>query len=354
MLLVEITINGTVNRVSADGHALVNNWPPRVIAFDAPTMAIPSDHGGFAKLTYGSIAFNPILFRADWPPPVSCPIAIYYSDTTEAARELVLSGTAHLGSFDRESISYSIFGPSYDETIADGTVYSDTLANVLTTILTSVTEITSVNTSLARSPSPAVSHTTSGEQLAIDLASNMAQFFSHLFYVHDGTAHLVDMKVDNGSRTLTEFQFFAFPKYQYKAPTSKALASVADTEYSQFSDYPYGSDLSETPYHSAQVNIETALADVLDLENAPRISFDMPMIAGNFPLLGEKITLPDSGNVLGLLSWIRSRKLQYDFLGQVINVEGEGEIAAAAPETFYILSENGYIVKDESGNPLTL
>jgi hypothetical protein len=53
------------------------------------------------------------------------------------------------------------------------------------------------------------------------------------------------------------------------------------------------------------------------------------MIAGNFPKLGEKITLPDTANVADLSSWIRVRKLKYDFVGNVINIEGEGAVAAA-------------------------
>ena len=115
MLLVEITIGGTVNRVSVEGHALVNNWKPLIINFDAPTLALPSDHGGYAKMSFGSISFNPLLFATAWPPPVSCPILIYYTDTTEAARELVFGGTAHISAFDREGITYGLYGPSFDD-----------------------------------------------------------------------------------------------------------------------------------------------------------------------------------------------------------------------------------------------
>ncbi len=107
MLLVEITINGTTNYVSIDGHALSHNWRPRIIGFNAPTYGIPSDHGGYTKMSFGSISFNPILFQDDWPPPVSCPIAIYYTDTTEADRELVFTGMEHISSFDREVITYA-------------------------------------------------------------------------------------------------------------------------------------------------------------------------------------------------------------------------------------------------------
>lgn len=325
MLLVELTINSVVNRVSVEGHGLIYNWRPRIIGFDAPTLAIPSDHGGFAKMSFGGISFNPLLFAGDWPPPVVCPIAIYYTDTTEAARELVFSGICHLVSFNREAISYALHGPQYDETIAASTAYNDTLNAVLTTILTAIPEITSVDTTAARAVSPNVTHTTSGVQLAADLASAIAEFNSHLIYVEEPVAYLVDLKRDNGTRSLTEFDFFADPPYAYKAPISAARCG----SYSRFSSYPHGGELSVNQYHTTEANINTALDDIIAIENSPRIAVEIPMIAGNFPALGEKIAIPDTSNVVNLSSWIRARKLTYDFMNATIRVEGEGAIAAA-------------------------
>jgi hypothetical protein len=325
MLLVELTINAVVNYVSIDGHALTHNWKPRILTFDAPMISIPSDHGGYAKMTFGTISFNPILFQADWPPPVSCHISIYYTDTTEAAKELIFSGTCHLKEFDREQITYSIYGPSYDETIAATTAYNNTLNSVLTAILTTIPEITSVNTTYARASSPNVTHTTSDIQRAIDLASAIAEFYSHLFYIVGSTAYLVDMLLNNGTWTLTEFKFFAFPKYWYKNPVSVLYCS----QYYKLSSYPYGDTMTVTPYHTTQANIEAALTDILAIENAARITLDVPMIAGNFPAPGRKIVIPDTAHVVNLSSWIRARKLRLDFINDSINIEGEGAIAAA-------------------------
>ncbi len=382
MLLVELTINGTVHRVSAEGHALVYNWKPRIIGFTAPTLAIPSDHGGYAKMAFGSIQFNPLLFIADWPPPVSCAIGIYYTDTTEAARELVFQGTCHLTSFDRESISYSLNGSAYDETwlikgvgpLVTGQIYkiteyiadddftnvgaasnavgviftasgttpthwvhfsklaprwNDTLNNVITAILTRIPEITTVNTTYARASSPNVLWTLTSERLAINIASDIAQFYSHLIYVVGSTAYLVDMLLNNGTRTLTEYLFFAFPEYQYKTPLAMITCSYGGTVYNKASAYPYGPTTTTDPYHETQANIEAALTNILAIENAPRVALDLPMIAGNFPKLGEKIIIPDTGCVVDLSSWIRARKLQYDFINQIINVEGEGAVTQA-------------------------
>lgn len=333
MLLCEITINSVVKYVSIDGiqidgTLLTHNWRPRIIDIDAPQLNIPTDHGGYAQMAFGSISFHPDLFKDDWPPPVSCPIALYHTDTTEAAREEIFTGTAHFANSNREKTTYNLFGPAYDETIA-ATSYNNTLNNVLTTILTSISGITTVNTTYARTTSPNVTHTTTSEQLAIDLASNIAAFYSHLIYVVGSTAYLVDMKRDNGSRTLTEFRFFTTPEYRCDTPVSILACTYGGNTFYATSPYSYGSSATMEPYHTTQSNIETALADIVALVNARRSTIDMPMIAGNFPKLGEKITFPDTSNVANLLSWIRARKLTFDFMNDAITIEGEGGMAAA-------------------------
>jgi len=382
MLLVEITINGVKNYVSIDGHGLTNNWKPRIIGFDAPMLALPSDHGGYARLTFGSIQFNPLLFAGDYPPPVSCPIAIYYTDTTEAARELIFEGTAHLASFDRESVSYELHGPSYDEMLtikgvgplvsgraykiisyvagddftnvggtnvtgniftASGTtptvwanfsklapIWNMTLNATITDILSRIPEITSVDTGYARASSPDVLYTLASDRLAINTASDIAAFYSHLIYIIGSTAYLVDMLLDNGADwDLTEFKFFAMAQYKNKTPLAAITCSSGGVVYSEVSAYSYGTTTSVEPYHSTQANIEAALTDILAIENSPRINISVPMIAGNFPRLGQKITIPDTSHIADLSSWIRARKLSYDFLNDSINIEGEGAIAAA-------------------------
>ena len=381
MLLVEITINSVVNRVSIEGHGLTHNWKPMVAGFDAPTLAIPTDHGGYAKMAFGSISFNPELFSGDWPPPVSCPISIYYTDTTEDEKELVFDGTAHLSEFDRESIRYALNGPIYDDKLSilglgtletgraykivnyvagddftnvgganvTGTIFTatgttpttwtnystlaphwnDTLDDVLTDILTQIPEITAVNTTYARATSPNVTWTLTSDRLAINVASDIAAFYSHLIYVIGSTAYLVDMLLDNGEWTLTEFEFFAYPKYRYKTPIAEIKCSSDNVIYSRASTYPYGMGMDVEAFHSVKANIDAALDDIMNIENAPRVNLSVPMIAGNFPKLGQKITLPDTGNVEDLESWIRVRILQYDFVDTTISIEGEGAISAA-------------------------
>lgn len=332
MLLVEFTVNGLPRYVSVDGHGLEHNWKPKVITFDAPVCMLPYDHGGYGRMQFGTISFNPELFYDvvegydDWPPPVNGAISIYYTDTTEAAAELIFTGMAHLSTFDAKSVTYALYGPSYDETIASATAYNDTLNTVITSILTSIAEINTVNTDYARAVSPNVNHIVTNDTLAIDLASEIAAFYSHLFYIIGDTAYLVDMKLDNGTDwTLTEYDYFFLAKYWYNTP----IAAVYASQYYQMSVYPYGTTLTLTAYHSVQANIEAALADILAIHNAARVTISVPMEAGNFPLLGQRIDIPDNEHVADLLSYIRARKMTFDFLNDNITIEGEGEVAAA-------------------------
>ncbi|OPX99516.1 MAG: hypothetical protein A4E60_02756 [Syntrophorhabdus sp. PtaB.Bin047] len=390
-LLVEFYRNGTLTYSSIEGHGgtgFTHNWKPRVISFDAPTFTTPSKHGGYARPAFGKIVFNPDLFYNsaesinDWPPPISGTINVYYTDTTEAARELVFSGTAHLASFDLKSgIAYDLYGPAYDEEnviLSSGTVisgrkykitnyvagddfsniggtnltgfiftasgttpttwtngstlapyYNDTLNAVITTILTDIEEITSVDTTCARAESPTVIYPVSSDILNINLASDIAEFYSHLIYIVDATAYLVDMKLNNGApRELGEDEYFVGPKYEYPAPLAEVTTDYDGTTYRQTSAYPYGSSLSVNCYHTTQENIETALADILDLENAPRITMAIPMAAGNFNAIGAKLEFRDTQNAANLFSWLRVRKLTFDFLQESIGIEGEGGIAA--------------------------
>lgn len=201
---------------------------------------------------------------------------------------------------------------------------------MITAILSLIPEITSVVTTYARSESPNVAYVVPSDILAVNLAGDIAEFYSHFFYVIGDTAYLVDMLGNNGTtKTLTEFQFFKAPKYEQPC-IAEITTEYEGAIYKASSAYPYGSSLSVGCYHTTEANIETALSDILTLENSQRVSsLCIPMISGNFPLLGQRIDIPDTAHVANLLSYIRTRKLTFDFIGDQVKIEGEGAIAAA-------------------------
>ena len=314
MPLVEITINGVVERASMEGYALIHNWRPMVVDYGTITQALPSDHGGFFKMTFGTITFNPLLFKnpAYWPCPASCPIAMYFADSTEGGKVLIFKGTAHMVSYDRMGIKYALYGPIYDDLVTNPTTYTDTLNNVMTSILGLIPEITSVDTSLARSPSPPVDYTVSSDNvLAIDLASQISESFSHLFYIDRDTsvAHLVDMKTYNGQMLFGEKDFFAYATVSGKTP----ISVISCGTQSQISAYPYGSKSSVTAYATDPTTIEDAIFNIMTIENAPRVKFDIPLIANNLPVPGQKIMAYDTGTVQDEWIWMALRKIIFDF-----------------------------------------
>ena len=113
------------------------------------------------------------------------------------------------------------------------------------------------------------------------------------------------------------------------AIVSFAVARAVCGTNARFSDYPWGTELSVDSYHTTAANINTALDDIIAIENAPRITFSIPMTAGCFPLPGQKITIPDTSNVADLSSYVRVRKMTFDFLEDRVMIEGEGAISAA-------------------------
>ncbi|MFH2073798.1 MAG: hypothetical protein ABIJ57_00430 [Pseudomonadota bacterium] len=322
MLLVEFTINGTLHRVSMEGHALTHYWDALVIGLDAPTYQLATFYGGYAKPSFGSIRFSHDLFAAaDWPPPVNGAISIYYSATTEEAKELVFTGTAHISRINREEIEYDLYGPSYTVTVGDGENFNDTLVDVATWFCGASYLNLALDSTYARVSSPQVVFLNSGVQIAVNLFSEICAFFTHCFHITGGTLYLIDMLRDAGTETITEFDFFP-SEYDWEVPIAVARAS----QYSRFSIYPYGQDITLTAYADTQERIEAALDNVILVSNKAKMRIRRPLL-GSFPTAGTAITVPDTSLGEDTSTVIRSRSMQLDFENGEVITEGEGEIS---------------------------
>lgn len=322
-LLIEFVVNGTTRYMSDVGVASDYMYKEFVIGFDMPTRTIAFDYGGYCEMSYGSISFTPEVFEDDWPPPINGSIAIKYKDENSDVIQTIFSGTAHRKTIAVDRIEYGLYGTEYDETVIPGTQYSDNLNSVITEILTDIAEISSVNTDNARSPSPAVSMLTTGERVAIELASEMAAFFGHMFYIDGGTAYLIDMLSYNESRSLTEFEFFFGVPIENAVPVS----SAATSSYARTSDYPYGKKVTVTAFHDTEANINDALDDILTILNKPRAVIQMPFSDTALPVPGEKISWTDTAQGQDTTVEICARKFRYDFSQRIVEIEGEGAIS---------------------------
>ena len=118
-LLIEATINDTLYRVSTDSVSLEHSWDPHVISFDAPNLDSTAAYGGFCKVTFGSISFNPVLFDAEWFPPDKISLAIKYTETNEAEAKDVFSATAYLSKVMDSEVTYDVRDFEYNKTILD-------------------------------------------------------------------------------------------------------------------------------------------------------------------------------------------------------------------------------------------
>ena len=198
------------------------------------------------------------------------------------------------------------------------------------------------DSSLAASPSPDINFWASSQRVLIEFVSNLCSIHLHLCYINTDTQtlYLVDLDTDNGTRTLTEFDFFS-AQYQYEPPiaqiTAKWTKRVAvnetigkyvkneDYETVQKSSYSYGEEWELEPFHNVSSEIDTALATIITNMHKPRIKVPLPLL-GSLPVPGEKITLTDTKLRHNTTAVFRCRNVIYDFEQDEIFVEGEGTI----------------------------
>ena len=321
MLLLETTINAVLHYVSTEYLALTHAWDGYAVSIMPPQWRTEYAYGGYCKLGFGSIEFSPDLFSDDWPPPVQITIDAYYTGTTEAAKELLFEASGYLREITREGVVYDLYGESLSNVIASGTNYNDTLTNLMSDWAAALG--LAYDGSAGRAVSPAVVYTLGRDEILVNLMSACCAFFTHLFYVKAGTLYLADMLGDNGSRTITEFDYFP-SRYFYEVPIAQSDAGGFYRE----SSYPYGSSLSLDAFHNVQGNIEAALDNVIAVNNKAKAALRIPLI-GSQPAPGEKISWSDTSLGTDTDMYIRARTIQHDFDNEEFIVAGEGAISAS-------------------------
>jgi len=239
MILVEFTINSVVNRISDEYCYLTHQWVRKIKDLTPPRYSIKNYVGGYVEPESGKITLSPDLFASDYPPPVSCAISIYITDTTEEAAVLMFSGTAHLESIGQSEISYGLFGEEYSLTLSEKTYIDDTLSDVFDTYCASAYLGLTLNTTYARVTQPSVYNVFEEGEIVIDMLSKLAEATNHLFYIKNGTLYLVDTLLSNGSALTPGIKIYP-PEYKY-LPAYKQYTSEAIKKYKLAGSYAYGS-----------------------------------------------------------------------------------------------------------------
>lgn len=169
-----------------------------VLAFDEVRWACSTPHGGLMRPEFGSISFAPSVFAAVdsswWPPPrVLKQISISWSDEGGSfSVPGIFSG--YRAELTDETVTYTLHALSEPTATARDVRYRGTLASVFQTIAAELGLIASITN--ARTPSPNIDWFVSGENLLIDNLDKMAAFFSHVIYLSDTTAYLIDTYIE--------------------------------------------------------------------------------------------------------------------------------------------------------------
>jgi hypothetical protein len=90
------------------------------------------------------------------------------------------------------------------EVTISGTGEYSTLAEIFAWACGAARLNLSLDTSLARSPSPSLAYWAGGQAAIIDFLSDISAFFNHLFFIRRKTLYLVAMEEDYDTRTQTE------------------------------------------------------------------------------------------------------------------------------------------------------
>lgn len=326
-LLVEFTSGSTLYRLSSEGVPLDHYWENKIISLTPPQFSITYDHGGKFTGNFGSIGIAPDFFSDNgiWPPDKIVELSLYFTESDEASRQTVYKGYGYINRLNRTEILYDLWGESEveDEKIASGSTYNDSLVNVFSSAATTLG--LTLDSSLADSSSspPQIAYTLDKERSLLELLTEFAAFHSHFFYIAGSTLYLVDMLSDNGSRTITEFDFFP-SNYQYKPPTWTAFTNT-NSEFETNVDY--GKVHQQVAYDDSSSQIAEALQKIITVRNKPRCNLKMP-ITGTLPKPGEKVSWTDEAFPQTINAYIRVRNLRYDFLKDELRVSGEGDITA--------------------------
>lgn len=320
MILIEFTPDGgTLQRISTEDIALEYQWFSYVQSIKSIKLQLTKKHGGFAKPDFSDIALSPEMFESIGSYPDLAAIKIIETDTDEATGTIIYDGTATLDTYDRQSVNYILRQPELPQTIAKSTAYNTTLVLLAGTLCTAMG--LTLDSTAARSPSPAVVYTAPKESLAIDVMTGVCAFFSHAFRISEGVLYLYDML---GARTPFDLTEFDVQRCDYRKDKAYSLISCGDVSIDgsdpEGDEYDVG-----TAYHGTAANVEAALDNIkllLDMKIATirfKADQDKPRILDQFTLLDESLSVPV--NVSGTVG-----SIIYNYDTLAVEVEAYGSV----------------------------
>lgn len=321
MILCEFTpTGGELIRCSMQDFAHIHLWKSYIRSISSLKISMPSVRGGFATPTFSDISFSPDMGRYE-----TATVRIWWvTDGDETNGVLIFDGTARLSSPGYDSIQYKLKRAENATKIPESTTYADTLVNVMATLCGPTLLNKTLDTTRARIPSPAVSHTTTTEQLTKDFASSLCESFCHGLVQEGETIYLIDMY----DITTSQFTVDRFDVSSSSTKTDNAYSTAKNGDYSATSATVLnGDELSiATIYHGTQGDIEAALAIALEVANRPIIQLDA-WVTDAPQKIGGCYVFTDEAHFEPMQSIFVCSDIVYNFDSDILQATGAGVIS---------------------------
>ena len=162
--------------------------------------------------------------------------------------------------------TFSLTASPVGEVTISGTADDTDLAEIMTWGQGQL-GITSIDTTASRATAPDVNYWATSQMPLIDFLSELCAFFTHYFYIASDTLYLGDLLLDNGTSTLTEYEYFT-ASYSAYVPVNQIKATWTTREaYNGFVDEVrqarYVKDIKNTVVESVST-VSSGTADGTD------------------------------------------------------------------------------------------
>lgn len=328
-LLLSVKHGGAMYRYGIKNQTLAAQWHGVVAGVDPVKLSLPTRHGGFLQVSAGQVRFIPSAFGGaeawsvdSWPPPKELDATFRCKSTGQQGAAKLFEGKLYRESISEKEVVYDVYIPSYTETIGAGISLASwsTPDRTLINFFEKVCDVLGLtfDSSKATADPPTLDHNLSNERLLIDLASEVAAFCCHLFWIADGILYLQDMSVSNGSLSLKNpNDFFRSPAYTDEIPVNRV---VAGTHKFEGTEYPYGVDYILSANYTGD---DAQLQGIYELANGQWAEVPMPAesVCGEF-VPGKQVTLHDARLAVPSETIINMRAVSYDFIKSSVKIAG--------------------------------
>ena len=328
-LLLSVKHDGVMYRYGIKNQALAAQWHGTIVEVGPIKLSLPTRHGGFLQVSAGQVRFVPSAFGGVepwsidvWPPPKELDATFRCKSTGQQGAAELFEGKLYRESVSEKEVVYDVYIPSYTETIGAG-ISLASWSSTGPTLINFFEEVCNVlgltlDSSKATADPPILDHNLSNESLVIDLASDVAAFCCHLFWIADGILYLQDMSVSNGFLSLKNpNDFFRSPAYTDEIPVNRVVAGVHKFEGTE---YPYGVDYTLSANYTSS---DSQLQGIYDLVNGQWAEVPVPAESGCGEFVpGKQVTLHDVRLAVPSETIINMCAVSYDFIKSSVKIAG--------------------------------